>query len=96
MTDEDLLNSCRLFWRFPDSATWHGIEYAVVAYGGRTRAAAQISGFIGPFWGRHGFRGHALGAAWKTQRVVRATLDSVYTPTPGGIPGNDDLGTMSS
>jgi predicted alpha-1,2-mannosidase len=38
----------------------------------------------------------ALGAAWKTAPVVRADLQSVYTPTPAGIPGNDDLGTMSA
>jgi predicted alpha-1,2-mannosidase len=37
----------------------------------------------------------ALGAAWKTQAVVRAALTR-YQPTPAGIPGNDDLGEMSA
>jgi hypothetical protein len=61
MTHEDLLNSCRLFWRFnPESGTWRGIEYAVVAHDGRTRAVVGISRYIGPFWGRHGFRGHVV------------------------------------
>lgn len=61
MTEEDLLNACRLFWRFnPKSATWSGIDYAVVAHDGRTRAAVRLDGFIGPFWGRHGFRGHVV------------------------------------
>jgi len=38
----------------------------------------------------------ALGTAWKTQVVVRADLTQIYRPTPDGIPGNDDLGTMSA
>jgi predicted alpha-1,2-mannosidase len=32
---------------------------------------------------------------WKTQAVVRA-LQSLYRPTPDGLPGNDDLGTLSA
>ena len=31
-----------------------------------------------------------------TQRVVRAVVNQLYQPTPGGLPGNDDLGTMSA
>lgn len=38
----------------------------------------------------------ALGAAWKTAPVVRADLQYVYKPTPAGLAGNDDLGTMSA
>lgn len=38
----------------------------------------------------------ALGTPWKTAPMVRADLESVYAPTPAGIPGNDDLGTMSA
>ncbi|WP_327233714.1 GH92 family glycosyl hydrolase [Streptomyces sp. NBC_01317] len=37
-----------------------------------------------------------LGAPWKTQETVRAELDQLWTDKPGGIPGNDDAGTMSS
>jgi predicted alpha-1,2-mannosidase len=37
-----------------------------------------------------------VGEPWKTQGLVRATLDTLWTNTPGGIPGNDDLGEMSS
>ncbi|QFR92182.1 GH92 family glycosyl hydrolase [Streptomyces tsukubensis] len=37
-----------------------------------------------------------LGAPYKTQETVRAELDQLWTNTPGGIPGNDDAGTMSS
>ncbi|MYS19908.1 MULTISPECIES: GH92 family glycosyl hydrolase [unclassified Streptomyces] len=37
-----------------------------------------------------------LGAPYKTQQTVRAEVDGVWSNTPGGIPGNDDAGTMSS
>ncbi len=32
----------------------------------------------------------------KTQQLVREVLNTVWTNTPSGIPGNDDLGEMSS
>ncbi|WP_322974538.1 GH92 family glycosyl hydrolase [Actinacidiphila epipremni] len=37
-----------------------------------------------------------FGAPYKTQETVRAETDQLWTNTPGGIPGNDDAGTMSS
>ncbi|WP_405591659.1 GH92 family glycosyl hydrolase [Streptomyces sp. NBC_01190] len=37
-----------------------------------------------------------LGAPYKTQETVRAEVAGLWTDTPGGIPGNDDAGTMSS
>jgi putative alpha-1,2-mannosidase len=37
-----------------------------------------------------------LGAAYKTQETVRAEIDLLWTNTTGGIPGNDDAGTMSA
>lgn len=36
------------------------------------------------------------GEPWKAQRVLRRAMLSLYSPGPGGLPGNDDLGTMSS
>jgi predicted alpha-1,2-mannosidase len=36
------------------------------------------------------------GAPWKTQDVVRRIATSLYSATPNGEPGNDDLGAMSS
>lgn len=39
---------------------------------------------------------NALGAPWKTQETVRAMTDQAYGVGPGGLPGNDDLGTMSA
>jgi putative alpha-1,2-mannosidase len=36
------------------------------------------------------------GAPYKTEATVHELLDDVYADTPGGEPGNDDLGAMSS
>ncbi len=36
------------------------------------------------------------GAPWRTQEVVRKIDLQLFTPKPDGIPGNDDLGEMSS
>lgn len=35
-------------------------------------------------------------APWRTQAVVRRAVTTLYLPTPAGLPGNDDLGTMSA
>jgi len=37
-----------------------------------------------------------LGAAYKTQETVHAILDTKWSNGTGGIPGNDDAGTMSA
>jgi predicted alpha-1,2-mannosidase len=37
-----------------------------------------------------------LERPWKTQEVVRQVLKQLYSSEPGGYPGNDDLGEMSS
>ncbi|MER6435766.1 GH92 family glycosyl hydrolase [Streptomyces sp. NPDC001185] len=36
------------------------------------------------------------GAPYKAQETVRAAMSRLWTTQPGGIPGNDDLGEMSS
>ncbi|MBC3841417.1 glycoside hydrolase family 92 protein [Streptacidiphilus sp. 4-A2] len=36
------------------------------------------------------------GQPWQTQATVRRVVDQLYPLTPGGEPGNDDLGAMSS
>ncbi len=33
---------------------------------------------------------------WKTQKAVRIVVDTIWKNAPDGIPGNDDLGEMSS
>ena len=42
------------------------------------------------------FAYHFSGEPWKTQRAVRRILNENYLDSPDGIPGNDDLGAMSS
>jgi putative alpha-1,2-mannosidase len=42
------------------------------------------------------FAFHFSGQPWQTQRVVRRVLDENYLDAPDGVPGNDDLGAMSS
>lgn len=36
------------------------------------------------------------GQAWKTQKLVRTIMDSLYTDLPDGLCGNDDCGQMSA
>ena len=38
----------------------------------------------------------SAGAPWRAEKVVRSAIDSLYSDTPAGLPGNDDLGTMSA
>jgi predicted alpha-1,2-mannosidase len=38
----------------------------------------------------------SAGEPYQTQAVVRKIITTLYSPTPGGEPGNDDLGAMSS
>jgi predicted alpha-1,2-mannosidase len=38
----------------------------------------------------------SLGEPWKSQEIVRRALTTLYSDTPAGLPGNDDLGTMSA
>jgi predicted alpha-1,2-mannosidase len=39
---------------------------------------------------------NGLNAAWKTQATTREIVDTVYGTGPSGLPGNDDLGTLSA
>jgi len=39
---------------------------------------------------------HFCGKPYKTSSVVRRAMQQLYSTSPGGIPGNDDLGSMSS
>jgi putative alpha-1,2-mannosidase len=36
------------------------------------------------------------GAPWQTQAVVRRIIDEEFDTSPGGLPGNDDLGATSA
>ena len=37
-----------------------------------------------------------IGQPWKTQQLVDRVRSELFSPTPDGEPGNDDLGAMSS
>jgi putative alpha-1,2-mannosidase len=37
-----------------------------------------------------------VGQPWKTQELVDKVRGTLFSPTPDGEPGNDDLGAMSS
>ncbi len=39
---------------------------------------------------------NSVGEPWKTQQIVQEISSQLYSLTPGGEPGNDDLGAMSS
>ena len=81
------------------------------ALGGRRTAAARLdyffqqlnSGFNSP----HAFLGNEpnsnaawlydwVGQPYKTQAVVRRAILTLFNSSPGGNPGNDDLGQMSA
>ncbi|QFZ78518.1 alpha-1,2-mannosidase [Streptomyces fagopyri] len=83
----------------------------VQAMGGRDAAAKRLDTFFGklnagpnePYmWaGNEVDFGvpwvyNQLGMPWKTQEKVRAIATGLFSPTPDGEPGNDDLGAQSS
>jgi predicted alpha-1,2-mannosidase len=92
-------------------AVAHDVAGLIAAMGGRDAAAKRLDGFFaklnaGPN-ADHAFLGNepTLGTPWlyawvgqpyKTQRIVRDALRGLYSASPGGYPGNDDLGTMSA
>ena len=66
------------------------------------RNQADISGMIGQYAQGNEPSHHVAylydyaGAPWRTQTIVRRVLDSLYTPEPDGLCGNDDCGQMSA
>ena len=42
------------------------------------------------------FYNYAKGYEWKTQERVTSLINEYFTNKPGGLPGNDDTGTMSA
>jgi len=38
----------------------------------------------------------SAGEPWRAQAILRAAMTTLYNDTPDGLPGNDDLGTMSA
>jgi predicted alpha-1,2-mannosidase len=66
------------------------------------REQADITGLIGQY--AHGnepshhmaYLYNYIGKPWKTQRLVRTIMDSLYKLGPDGMPGNEDCGQMSA
>lgn len=83
----------------------------IAAMGGDAKATARLDDLFtelnaGPdspyYWAGKAIGVHVpwiynyTGAAWKTQAVVRRLLDTLYSATPGGEPGNDAMGATSA
>jgi putative alpha-1,2-mannosidase len=99
-------NAAQYTWMIPQN-----INGLITAMGGNAAAVARLDTFFqhlqaGPDlpyeWAGNepGFGTPWLydyaGAPAKTQDIVHRLLTTVYADSPGGEPGNDDLGSMSS
>ncbi len=99
-------NAAQYTWMIPQN-----INGLITALGGKAATVARLDTFFqqlqaGPDL-PYEWAGNepVFGAPWlydytgtpaKTQDIVHRLLDTVYADTPGGEPGNDDLGAMSS
>jgi len=99
-------NAAQYLWYVPQNTA--GL---VTALGGRQIVADRLDGFtkhinVGPdepyLWAGNepGFGVpwlyNYVGQPWKTQTLVNRVRSELFSPTPDGEPGNDDLGAMSS
>ncbi|HVV19261.1 MAG TPA: GH92 family glycosyl hydrolase [Pseudonocardiaceae bacterium] len=99
-------NAAQYAWMVPQDL--HGL---ITAMGGDAAAVSRLDTFfqqdnVGPndpyYWAGNEVDLLApwvydyAGAPYKTQAEVHRLLDDVYSNSPGGEPGNDDLGAMSS
>jgi predicted alpha-1,2-mannosidase len=101
-------NSWLYTWSVPHDVDW--LVDAVGRERFVDRLDHLFDGFVYPGWDEafsrywHGNEpGHHVpylynwaGHPWKTQRTTQDVLSSLYAPTPGGIPGNDDVGQLSA
>jgi predicted alpha-1,2-mannosidase len=99
-------NAAQYTWMIPQN-----INGLITALGGKAATVARLDTFFQylqagpdlpyewagnePVFGTPWLYDYA-GAPAKTQSIVHRLLDTVYADTPGGEPGNDDLGSMSS
>jgi len=99
-------NAEQYVWYVPQN-----IAGLVTAVGGRQAVADRLDRFtqhlnVGPvepyLWAGNepGFGVpwlyNYVGQSWKTQELVDRVRSTLFSPTPDGEPGNDDLGAMSS
>jgi predicted alpha-1,2-mannosidase len=79
--------------------------------GGNAAAVRRLDAYFaelnGGSWSEHAFMGNEpslktpwaynfAGAPYRTQEVVRRIVTTLFRNAPGGLPGNDDLGTLSA
>ncbi len=99
-------NAAQYTWMVPQD-----LRDLIVAMGGPTVAIAKLDAFFAqldagedkPYaWlGNEPSLGApwvylSAGEPWRAQEIVRQALTTLYGDTPQGLPGNDDLGTMSA
>jgi predicted alpha-1,2-mannosidase len=99
-------NAAQYTWMVP-----HNLRALADGMGGNASAAARLDDYftqlnVGPNAPYHWqgneptfgtpFAYNTVGQPWKTQATVRRIMTDLYHPTPGGEPGNDDVGAMSS
>ena len=99
-------NATQYTWMIP-----HNLRAVIDRIGGNEAVAGRLDSFFNELNAGpdrpHFFIGNEpvfpvpwvynyVGEPWKTQAVTRRVLTELFTPEPGGIPGNDDLGATSS
>jgi predicted alpha-1,2-mannosidase len=84
----------------------HGLASAM---GGNSALNSYLNTVLSSFSGANGYADFSnepsleipweydyTGEPYKTQSVIRAVQDQIWTDAPGGLAGNDDLGEMSA
>jgi putative alpha-1,2-mannosidase len=99
-------NAAQYVWMVP-----HNLEGLFTLMGGHTTAVTRLddlftelnAGTDRPYFyvgnePEHGtpWTYNFAGAPWQTQAVVRRIVDEEFDTSPGGLPGNDDLGATSA
>ena len=99
-------NAAQYTWMVP-----HDLRDLAAAMGGASATAAKLDAFFSqlnagqdkPYaWlGNEPSLGApwaylSVGKPWRAQAIVREALTTLYADKPDGLPGNDDLGTMSA
>ena len=99
-------NAAQYTWMVPQD-----LRDLVGAMGGRRAAVAKLDGFFAQLNAGpdkpYAWLGNepslaspwvylSAGEPWRAQTIVREAMTTLYDDTPAGLPGNDDLGTMSA
>ena len=99
-------NAAQYTWMVPQD-----LHDLIAAMGGPTAAVAKLDAFFAQLNGGqdkpNAWLGNepslgapwvylSAGQPWRAQEIVRRALTTLYDDTPQGLPGNDDLGTMSA